>query len=224
VELKSNNRTETTGPLREGVDFPSKAELKAMLEKATGRWRPLIITAVFTGMRASELRGLAWDNVDLDGGIIHVRQRADAWRRMGPPKSKAGARDIPLAPLVVNALRQWQVECPKGELGLVFPNTLGNVEGLQNIWERFFKPLQLACEITVAGEDGNAKPKYGLHALRHAAATLFIAYLGWTPKRVQVVMGHASIRMTYDLYGHLFEDREADREAMKKIETAIVAA
>jgi integrase len=37
-------------------------------------------------------------------------------------------------------------------------------------------------------------------------------------------MGHASIRMTYDLYGHLFEDREADREAMKKIEAAIAAA
>jgi integrase len=45
-------------------------------------------------------------------------------------------------------------------------------------------------------------------------------HLGWTPKRVQVVMGHASIRMTYDLYGHLFEDREA----MKKIEAAIAAA
>jgi integrase len=63
-----------------------------------------------------------------------------------------------------------------------------------------------------------------MHTLRHAAASLFIAHLGWTPKRVQVVMGHASIRMTYDLYGHLFEDREADREAMKKIEAGIAAA
>ena len=50
--------------------------------------------------------------------------------------------------------------------------------------------------------------KYGLHALRHAAASLFIAHLGWTPKRLQVVMGHSSIQMTFDLYGHLFEDRE----------------
>jgi len=124
----------------------------------------------------------------------------------------------------VNALRQWRLECPKGELDLVFPNTLGNIEGLQNIWERFFKPLQLACEVSTPGKGGKARAKYGLHALRHAAATLFIAYLGWTPKRVQVVMGHGSIRMTYDLYGHLFEDHEADREAMKKIEAAIVAA
>jgi integrase len=214
VKLKSSTRSEN-GPLREGVDFPSKAELKTMVETASGRWRPLIVAAVFTGMRASELRGLQWTNVDLDAGIIHVRQRADAWRHLGAPKSRAGARDIPLAPIVINALRQWRADCPQGELGLVFPNTLGNIEALSNIWGRFFKPLQLATL-------GN--PKYGFHALRHAAASLFIAHLGWTPKRVQAVMGHASISMTFDLYGHLFEDKDADREAMKKIEAAVVAA
>jgi len=41
------------------------------IEKAAGRWRPLIIAAIFTGMRASELRGLPWRDVDLDAGIIH---------------------------------------------------------------------------------------------------------------------------------------------------------
>jgi integrase len=46
----------------------------------------------------------------------------------------------------------------------------------------------------------------------------------WTPKRVQAVMGHSSITMTFDRYGHIFEDREGDREAMKKLEAAIVAA
>jgi integrase len=66
----------TGGPLRAGVDFPTPAELNLLIEKSEGRWRPFIITAIFTGMRLSELRGLAWENVDLDGGIIHVRQRA----------------------------------------------------------------------------------------------------------------------------------------------------
>jgi integrase len=81
--------------------------------------------------------------------------------------------------------------------------------------ERVLLPLQQSCGITA---------QYGFHALRHAAASLFIAHLGWTPKRVQAVMGHASIRMTYDLYGHLFEDPEADREAMKKLEAAVLTA
>jgi integrase len=53
---------------------------------------------------------------------------------------------------------------------------------------------------------------------------LFIAYLGWTPKRVQTVMGHSSITMTFDRYGHLFENSETDRGAMEKIEAAITAA
>lgn len=47
---------------------------------------------------------------------------------------------------------------------------------------------------------------------------MFIQYLGWTPKRLQTVMGHSSITMTFDLYGHLLEDTERDREDMAKIE------
>ena len=68
------------------------------------------------------------------------------------------------------------------------------------------------------------QPRYRFHSLRHAAASLFIAHLGWTPKRLQEVMGHASITMTFDRYGHLFSDPEGDKEAMKKLEAAIVAA
>jgi integrase len=65
---------------------------------------------------------------------------------------------------------------------------------------------------------------YSFHALRHAAASLFIQHLGWSPKRVQSVIGHVSITMTFNTYGHLFSDHEGDREAMKKLEAAIVVA
>ncbi len=60
--------------------------------------------------------------------------------------------------------------------------------------------------------------------LRHAAASLFIQYLGWTPKRLHTVMGHASVTLTFDLYGHLFENVEADRADMAKIEAAVRTA
>ncbi len=235
VKIKKADRESSPGPLREAVDFPSKVELKALIDQASvdraqSLWRPLIITAIFTGMRISELRGLPWRDVDLEAGVIHVRQRADAWRNIGPPKSKAGARDIPLAPIVINALRLWRKSCPKGQLDLVFPNKSGNVDSIQNLRTRFFDPLQIAAGVASdsdkLGDNGRPVPKakYGFHALRHAAASLFIAHLGWTPKRVQVVMGHANISMTFDLYGHLFEDPAADREAMKKIEAAVAAA
>jgi integrase len=159
--------------LRAGVDFPAMGELNTLIENCAGRWRRFIITAIFTGMRLSELRGLRWTDVDLEAGQIHVRQRADAWLKIGSTKSKAGKRNIPLPPLVVNTLKQWQAECPPRELGLVFPNTLGNVETMSNIHGRCWVPLQAKCGL----------PGYGFHMLRHAAASLFIRYLGWTPKR-----------------------------------------
>jgi integrase len=220
VRIKADDRQTTSGPLRAGVDFPAMAELNTLIENSAGRWRPFIITAIFTGMRMSELRGLPWSDVDLAAGVIHVRQRADAWRKIGPTKSKAGMRDIPLTPMALNALKQWRLECPKGELGLVFPNTRGNVEMMANIHSRCWGPLQLKCGLT----DEAGKPRYSFHALRHVAASLFIRYLGWMPKRVQTVMGHSSVTMTFDRYGHLFEDVTADREDMAKIEAAVRSA
>jgi integrase len=95
-----------------------------------------------------------------------------------------------------------------------------NVRALSNVYRLFWTPLQIKCGLT----DENGGARYGFHMLRHAAASLFIAYLGWTPKRVQTVMGHSSITMTYDLYGHMFENKDSDREAMQKIEAAITAA
>jgi integrase len=217
IKIKSDDRQKAR-LLAEGRDFPSKAEIR-QIDRAPDRWRPFLIVAVFTGMRASELRGLRWQDVDLDEGLIYVTQRADAWRRLGPPKSAAGTRTIPLVPMAVNALRQWRLVCPKGELELVFPTSAGTVDSLTNIAKRVWKPLQVRCGIV--GDDNKAK--YGFHSLRHAAASLFIA-LGWLPKRVQSVLGHASITMTYNVYGHLFVDRDGDKEAMKRLEAAIVAA
>ena len=82
------------------------------------------------------------------------------------------------------------------------------------------------CGLTVAptDADGSIEHRYHFHLLRHAAASLFIAYLKWPPKRIQAVMGHGRITMTFDLYGHLFENVEADREDMKKLEAAVRAA
>ena len=219
VRVKDDSR-ETTGPLRTGVDFPTQAELNQLIEKSEGRWRPFIITAIFTGMRSGELRGLRWGDVDLDTGLIHVRQRASQWMQIAPPKSKAGKRDIPLAPIVVNTLRQWRLVCPKGSLDLVFPNTVGHIDSVQGIHARFWVPLQIKCGFTT----DTLESRYNFHMLRHAAASLFIKYLGWTPKRLQTVMGHASITQTFDRYGHLFESTESDRADMEKIEKAVRAS
>jgi integrase len=188
-----------------GVDIPSKQEIATLLDKVDGRWRPLIVTAIFTGMRSSELRGLRWSDIDFDARLIHVRQRADETGIMGPPKSAAGDRSIPMAPMVVNALREWRMACPRGEAGLVFPNGAGRVENHSNIVARGFDPAQVAAGLV----DGEGRPKYSFHALRHFFASWIIEQ-DFSPKRAQALLGHSSIQMTFDRYGHLFPNPDDD--------------
>jgi integrase len=198
--------------LEVGVDVPTKDEIRAMLQHAQGRWRPLIIVAVFSGLRASELRGLRWSDVDLEKSILHVRQRADRFNMIGSPKSAAGKRSVPLAPIAVNVLREWKLACPRGVLDLVFPNSKGKVDSLPNIHRRGLGTVQVAAGI---------KKPYGMHALRHAAASLFIEQ-GFSPKRIQAMMGHSSITMTFDTYGHLFPSPDDDQVSMRQLQARLI--
>jgi len=202
------------GKLKIGVDIPSPDEIRAIVASCTGRWRPLFLTAIFAGLRASELRGLRWIDVDLKRSEIHVRQRADRRNEIGPPKSEAGERTIPLPPTVVSALREWKLACPKGELGLVFPNGRGRVENYSNIVKRGLAPIQIEAKVVTT----RGAAKYtGLHSLRHFYASWCInrrvdGGLELPLKLVQAHMGHASIQMTADLYGHLFPRGDASAE------------
>ena len=75
--------------------------MKAIINHASQSYRCLILTAAFTGLRASELRGLRWCDVDLKANEIHVTQRADKLNVIGEPKSDASKRIVSV----------WQVRC-----------------------------------------------------------------------------------------------------------------
>jgi integrase len=199
--------------------FPSKDEIRALIANASARHQPLIMTALFTGMRMSELRGLSWSAIDFERSIITVNQRADRYCAMGNTKSRAGRREIPMGPQLAAVLKEWKVACPKGDLDLVFANGAGNVETHSNIYNRIFTPLMVKSGTI----DGEGKPRFSLHALRHAAASLFIEQ-GWSPKKIQTMLGHSSITMTYDVYGHLFHDPAKDVGLMGEMERDLLAA
>jgi len=230
--------------------IPTKTELQAIVTHAQGRWRPLVLVAIFCGLRASELRGLRWADVDFDAREINVTQRADIYHRIGNLKSKSGYRSIPCPSIVINALREWKLVCPRRDTGkkdasgepvmvldLAFPNGLGNVEALSNIVKRGFDPIQVAAGVSeikpVADDEGNpvldeagapkmiTVGKYGMHAMRHACASLWIE-AGMNPKRIQKLMGHSSIQMTFDRYGHLFADADGDQRAAEDIQLRLL--
>jgi integrase len=195
------------GKLKVGVDIPSNDEIRAFVNHLEGRWRPVLLTAVFTGLRASELRGLRWSDIDLVKGELHVRQRADRYLVIGPPKSESGERTIPLLPIVVNALKEHKIACPKNDLGLAFPSKFGMVEHHSTLVHRGLAPAMIKAG--VVDEHGGAKYT-GLHSLRHWFASWCInrradGGLELPAKVVQGRLGHSNIAMTLDTYGHLFE-------------------
>jgi integrase len=204
------------GRHEEKVKIPEKDEIRALLAKANECpiheiARALVITALFTGLRSSELRGLVWDRVDFENRVIRVEQRADYRGVIGSPKSAASRRTVPMSPMVVNTLRQWRLVCPKTEAGLVFPTENGGVirhSRMHRIWRSLLDAAGLPR-------------RYRFHDLRHTAASLFIEQ-GWQPKKIMEIMGHSSIKMTFDLYGHLWATPESDQEAMAQIEARLL--
>ncbi|WP_085034096.1 tyrosine-type recombinase/integrase [Ensifer aridi] len=211
------------GRLEVGKDIPAREEIKALVAALDGNWRPLLLTVIFTGMRSSELRGLRWQDVDFKRGEISVRQRVDQFREVGPPKSEAGSRTIPIPALVVNALKELKVK-QGNKPGLVFANPDGESRSHSNVVAKGLQPAMVRAGVTVdTGEvDKNGEPilkaKYtGLHALRHFYASWLInrkedGGLGLPAKVVQERLGHASIVMTMDVYGHLFPRGDDGKE------------
>jgi integrase len=215
------------GKLKVGVDIPTPGEIRSISAALDNhpRWRPLLLTAIFTGLRASELRGLRWADLDLKRGELHVRQRADRYNRIGPPKSDAGERTVPLAPMLINVLRTWKLARPKGDLDLVFPNSRGGVADYSNIIKRGLRPVVIAAGVVT--KTGAAKYP-GLHSLRHFYASWCInrrvdGGLELPLKLVQARLGHASIQMTADRYGHLFP-RGDDGAELAAAEKAVLGS
>jgi integrase len=214
-ERKAERRAK--GRLKIGVDIPTPNEIEAILGAATGRWRPFLLVAIRCGLRASELRGLPWSDVDFKKAELHVRQRADAYNQIGPPKSESGERAVPIPPTTLQALREWKLKCPRNarrELQYVFPNGDGNVENHANIVTRGLGPTLIAAVVTAP--DGEAKYS-GLHSLRHFFASWCInrrvdGGLELPLKVVSERLGHSNIAITADLYGHLFPRADDSKE------------
>lgn len=215
------------------VEIPTKEELKALIDHADEDFKPLVMTAIMTGLRASEIRGLRWCDVDFRDATISVNQRADKFCHLGPPKSKAGYRAIPIGPVLVNLLREWKLRCPNGEHDLVFPNSDGGVLDYSHLMKRRFNPLQVKAGVAdVVMESGKPKldaegqpvlkARYGFHALRHAAASAWIKQR-IDIKRLQVWIGHENIELTIGTYGHLIEDTASDTALIRAAQEELLA-
>jgi integrase len=192
------------------------AQVYALAEGMPGRFRVLVLAAAFTGLRWGELIALRRCDVDLTGGVLHVRRRLAQPRRgglqEGPPKSAAGVRSLALPEILADELRQHidQYAGP-GPEGLVFRGPKGAALRRSN----FGRSTKWKTLVAVVGLPAG----FHFHDLRHTGNQLTAAS-GATTRELMHRMGHGSMRAAL-IYQHATSAR--DRSIATAL-SALVAA
>jgi integrase len=183
-------------------------EIRSLIDGASPDYRPFIATAAGTGARSGELAALAWDDIDLDAGLIHIR-RTLSWAkgteeslrcRFYPPKTKAGVRTIPIGRELVTILKAWKLRCRPGELA--FPAKDGRPLRRSTIWHLGFVPALKRAGLR----------HLKLHSLRHSYASMLLAE-GAPITEVQHRLGHANSAITLRVYSHFIKGTDSGATA-----------
>jgi len=175
-------------------------------------------TALYTGLRISELLGLVWADVDLAAGLIRVgaqlsRAHQGEPPRRVPPKTPASIREIPLLPQLADRLIAHRRQTPfASATDWVFATSRGTPNGVRNVARRVLR--KAADDAGLNTGDG---PALRFHDLRHTFASHLIVDLGLDVVQVSRILGHASTTITLDVYTHLFDDARHAQEIRQKM-------
>lgn len=182
------------------ADFLEDSDIKKLLDAvaSTPDQDALISLALFAGLRRGELFGLQWSDVDFGdgktGGKIHVR-RSLYQGAVTTPKSAHSTRRIDVPQRVLDALTRHQATYPPMAGDVIFRTDAGTPVDPDNFYKRTFAGIRTRAKLRLT---------VGLHTLRHSYASLLIRQ-NESPKYISSQLGHASIQITMDTYGHLFK-------------------
>ncbi len=174
----------------------SQNEARALIAALPGEDQGIWATAFYAGLRLGEIQALSWTDVNFQDALLHVQRSWDAKEGPVPPKSKAGVRQVPLIePLREHLLRQ-RAQCSHAH-GLVFGRS-ETIPFSHNAVRDRAKRLWKAADLA----------PIGFHEARHTYASWMIA-AGVAAKNISTYMGHSSIAITMDRYGHLMPGDQA---------------
>lgn len=212
--------TDAPAIVKREIDPLDPAQARKLLEVAKGqRHEAMFTVALAIGLRRGEIIGLRWEHVDLDQGIVHVREQRQRVRRevlVLCPKSETSRRDIRLPEVCVRALREHKrrqtVDRLKlgeewAETGYVFTTRNGYPLDGRNV-SRFFKQALAAAEL----------PVKRFHDARHTCASLLLAQ-GVPARVVMDILGHSDIRLTLNTYSHVIP--QLHDEAAEKMNSVL---
>jgi integrase len=176
-------------------------QIDALVKATSAHYRALIITAVGSGLRQGELLGLRAEDVDLERELVHVRHQLVSVPgtpvHLGPTKTTASLRSVPVPSFVIEALEQHMASYPRGPFGVLFTNTRGAHVNRQSLHRSFRASLRNAgLPLTVT-----------FHQLRHTYASLLIE-AGESPTVVAARLGHKNATETLQTYSHLWPSSE----------------
>jgi integrase len=201
----------------------SPEEASNLLEALSPADRALWATGIYAGLRRGELRALKWDDIDFAKSVIRVERSMDDQGHTTAPKSKAGTRTVPIPTVLRELLIEHRLRSGRAE-GYVFgaardrPFTASNVgRRARTAWDKANK-----TETEKAQRENRAPDllePIGLHECRHTYASLMIA-AGVNAKALSTYMGHSSITITLDRYGHLMPGNED--EAAELLNTYLI--
>lgn len=193
---------------RSEMRFLTPAEVARLVDVTPARWRALVLLAAYGGLRVGELAGLRRHRVHPLRGTVEVAEVIVEVRGVlhsGPPKTRAGHREVGLPRAVMASLvEHLERYAEPGPAGLVFVSAYGGPLRVPAWRRRVWQPATAA-----AGLEG-----LRIHDLRHTAVALWIA-AGANPKQIATRAGHTSVSFSLDRYGHLMPGHDtALREAL----------
>jgi hypothetical protein len=161
------------------------------------------VTTTGTGMRLGELLALRWSDVEWRNRRLWVRRSITRKGTVQEPKTRGSVRAIAITPTLLSALREHRMRSAyKADGALIFSTAKGTPLDGVNLVRREFKPALRKAKL----------PDIRFHDLRHGFASLLIAQ-GEHPKLISEQLGHSSVKITMDRYGHLMDQSYGDASA-----------
>lgn len=168
-------------------------EIKALVDNLSLRERTLVLLAVSTGLRQSELFGLKWGDIDFAQGNMSVT-RSIVYGVVGPCKTESSQKPLPIHPVIADALLQWKKSARYTRADhWVFASK--RYQGRRPYWgqailRKYIRPVAQSVGI---------QKRFGWHTFRHTYSTL-LRSVGTEFKVMQELLRHSSLRSTLDIY------------------------
>jgi integrase len=208
-QLDKGERPPVADPDRRVLE---REEIAKLIALTLARYRPLVATVAFTGLRISEALGLVWEDVDFEAGVIRVRKQLGRDADRVDPKTPQAKRDVLLLPGLGRVLRELKLASSYSEPGdFVFASRTGSPLTARNASRR-----GLTKGVEAAGLNADGR-KVGWHLLRHGFGSILLAQ-GENVVFVSKQLGHKDPKITLGIYAHEFDRNEQLERARARLD------